>query len=94
MEPTRYIVRAREGGSTLGDFLAAIEGDPDLTLIDTIGPPEQPHTAVVAVAPEQAPCFENRFRNSPHLLIEQDRPLSLFPTAEVSLQQSERNTHA
>ena len=88
MEPIRYIVRAREGGSTLDDFLAAIAGDPDLTLIDTIGPPDQPHTAVIAVAPQQAPCFEHRFRNSPHLLIEQDRPLSLYPAAEASLQQS------
>jgi len=77
MEKTRYIVRAQQD-ATLANFLATIETDPELELVDTIGPPGMPHTAVIAVMPELAPCFEQRFRNSPHLLIERDRPLSLF----------------
>jgi len=78
MEKTRYIVRAHAEGTTLADFLATIDNDPGLELVDTIGPPGMPHTAVIAVPPELAPCFEQRFGNSPHLLIERDRPLSLF----------------
>jgi hypothetical protein len=90
MEKTRYIVRAQAEEATLADFLATIENDPELELVDTIGPPGKPHTAVVAVTPELAPCFEQRFCNSPHLLIERDRPLSLFDKTTGFLR-SERN---
>ena len=94
MEKSRYIVRARAEGSTLNDFLISIQGDPELELVDTIGPQGQPHTAVVAVTPEQALSFEQRFRNSQHLMIERDRPLSLFDKTADFLHRSERKTNA
>jgi hypothetical protein len=94
MERTRFIVRTRDECVTLDDFLAAVRDDPELELVDTIGPPGKPHTAVVAVAPEQAPSFEHRYRNSPQLMIERDRPLSLFDKTADFLHRSERKTNA
>ena len=94
MEKIRFIVRARAEGSTLNDFLTIIGDDPQLELVNTIGPQGLPHTAVVATATEHAPAFEQRFRNSPELMIERDRPLSLFDKTADFLQRSERNTNA
>ncbi|MES2321758.1 MAG: hypothetical protein V4633_05810 [Pseudomonadota bacterium] len=92
MAPTRYIVRARAEGSALDDFIASINLDPALELVDVIGPPGHPHTAVVAVAQDMAPAFEQRFHNSPHLMIERDRPLSLFPGTDAT-DRSERKAN-
>ena len=78
MPQTRYMVRAREDEGALADFLRTLQGDPDITLEDQIGPPGQPHTLVVAVAPEQVAQLEARIRASGQLTLERDRPLSLF----------------
>jgi hypothetical protein len=94
MEPLRFIVRARAEGGTLNDFLTTIRDDPQITLVNTIGPDGHPHTAVVSTATEHAPAFELRFRNSPELMIERDRPLSLFDKTADFLQRSERKTNA
>lgn len=93
MQKIRFIVRARDDSSTVADFLTMIQNDPALELVDTIGPADRPHTAVVAVDPEQAPSFEQRFRNLKHLMIEPDRPLSLFDKAANLQDRSERNTN-
>jgi hypothetical protein len=94
MEKIRFIVRARAEGSALADFLTTVEHDPQLELVDTIGPQGLPHTAVLAITPDHAPAFEERFRNSPELMIERDRPLSLFDKTADFLHRSERKTHA
>lgn len=94
MEKIRFIVRARAEDSTLNDFLTIIRDDQHLELVDTIGPQGHPHTAVIATALEHAPAFEQRFRNSPELMIERDRPLSLFDKTADFLQRSERKTNA
>lgn len=94
MDQIRFIVRTRVEGSTLADFLTNIATDPALELVDTIGPSGQPHTAVVSTCPEHAPAFEERFRNSTQIMIERDRPLSLFDETAQFLLQSERKSHA
>ena len=77
-ERARYIVRARDDKpAALAAFLAGVGADPDIDVVDTIGPQGQPHTAVVAIAPDKALAFERRFQNSNQLSIERDRPLSL-----------------
>ncbi len=93
MEKIRFIVRGSDDSSALADFLAMIKGDPEIELVDTIGPADRPHTAVVAVAPEMAPAFEQRVGNLHQLMIERDRPLSLFNKTANFLHQSERNTN-
>ena len=61
-------------------LLAAV--DPEITVVDAIGPPEHPHTVVVEITPDKARALEMRFRSagtpSHQLTIEPDRPLSLF----------------
>ena len=94
MANIRYIVRARSEGSALADFLAAAQGEPTLEVLDTIGPQGQPHTAIVALDAELASAFEQRFCNSPHLMIERDQPLSPLQADGAAPQRSERNSHA
>lgn len=94
MDTIRFIVRARATEGSVSDFLADIQGEPAVTVVDTIGPAGRPHTAVVAVGADQAPSFEQRFRHSPHIAIERDRPLSLFDKTVHFLHQSERKSNA
>lgn len=74
----RYIVRAKNQPAPLATFIESIRGDPDIALVDTIGPPGQVHTAVIEIATDKAPEFERRFSHSNELMIERDQPLSLF----------------
>jgi hypothetical protein len=74
----RYIIRARETPAALAAFLDSIVHDPDIALVDTIGPPGHVHTAVIEVKEEKALMLERRLSNSTQLIIERDRPLSLY----------------
>lgn len=74
---SRYIIRARGEPPALAAFLDTIRGDPDIALVDTIGPPGQVHTAVIDIAPDKAPLFERRFLQSDELIVERDQPLSM-----------------
>jgi hypothetical protein len=78
MQTSRYIIRAADDGTALIEFMAGIRADPKIRLVDTIGPQEQPHTAVVETDQVAADQLAQRFRNSNQLMIEPDRPLSLF----------------
>lgn len=73
----RYIVRTRGPTASLAAFIESIRGDPDIVLVDTIGPVGQVHTAVVDVTPGQTAQFERRFLHSDELIVERDQPLSL-----------------
>lgn len=73
----RYIVRARSATGPLAAFIESIREDPEVALVDTIGPPGRLHTAVIEAAPDKALQFERRFSHSDELMIERDQPLSL-----------------
>jgi len=74
----RYIVRSSDP-RYLAMFIDGIRADPEIELIDTIGPPGQPHTAVLAMSEDKARALDLQFRTmNPQLTIEPDRPLSLF----------------
>jgi len=73
---SRYIVRASAEGDALARFLAALDTEPGVRLVDTIGPSAgPPHTAVV----ETDAATAERLRHSSlhQLTIEPDQPLSL-----------------
>ncbi|MBZ2208143.1 hypothetical protein [Massilia soli] len=74
---SRYIIRARGEPPALAAFIDIIRGDPDIALVDTIGPPGQVHTAVIDIATDKAPQFERRFFHSDELIVERDQPLSM-----------------
>lgn len=80
----RFLIHAA-GGAPLADFLALAEVDPEIDVVDVIGPSDQPHTAVVEISPDKARLLELHFRNtgkpSQQLTIEPDQPLSLFDSA-------------
>ncbi len=75
-----YIIQS-DDPAQLTAFINEVNVDPDMELVDTIGPAGHPHTAVVAMRHEKAFSLEQRFRKSNHLKIEPDRPLSLFDHA-------------
>lgn len=73
----RYIIRARAAPAALAAFIQSIRGNPDIALVDTIGPPGQVHTAVIEIAADKALQFERRFIHSNELIVERDQPLSM-----------------
>ncbi|MES2152800.1 MAG: hypothetical protein V4508_23735 [Pseudomonadota bacterium] len=73
----RYLISAIANPAALLDFLRVLGGDPEIKLVDTIGPPERPHTLVIDLAREKALALEQRFRETNQLMIEPDQPLSL-----------------
>ena len=73
----RYLISARGDDTALTNFIEQAHNDPSLKLVDIIGPPGHPHTAVVEMSPQTAAGLEQRFRSTQQLTIEPDRPLSL-----------------
>ena len=77
----RFLVHAARG-APLNDFLTVAEIDPDIAVIDIIGPRDRPHTAVVELTADKAQLLDQHFRltGTPthQLTIEPDRPLSMF----------------
>jgi hypothetical protein len=77
----RFLIHAASG-APLTDFLALAAGDPEIAVVDTIGPNGQPHTAVVEISPDKARALALHFRSMSgpdhQLTIEPDRPLSMF----------------
>ncbi|NGZ85686.1 hypothetical protein [Duganella aceris] len=77
----RFLVHSR-GGAALNDFLALAATDPEIAVVDTIGPRDRPHTAIVEISLDKARVLDQHFRSTStpthHLSIEPDRPLSMF----------------
>jgi hypothetical protein len=73
----RYIVSCADGAK-LARFVADARTNPELQLLDAIGPQGAPHTAVFDMAHDTAAALEQRFAASGDMKIEPDRPLSLF----------------
>lgn len=74
----RYIIHAVGDGPALAAFIAGIDAIPALRLVEKIGPQAQPHTVVVETDAHTAQLLEASFRPANQLMIEPDRPLSLF----------------
>lgn len=71
----RYLVRS-DNPLQLQGFIASVGSDPRVTLVETIGPADRPHTAVLTMPHDVARTLQQRYANQ--LIIEPDRPLSLF----------------
>lgn len=76
----RYIISA-DDPQHLNDFLHS--ADPDIEIIDRIGPDGRPHTLIVSIPGDKAGFLAQRIRSTSQLTIEPDRPLSLFGTAHA-----------
>lgn len=73
----RYLVTCADSGR-LSRFVADARSNPELQLLDTVGPTGAPHTAVYEMAHDMAAQLQKHFAASGELNIEPDRPLSLF----------------
>ncbi len=76
----RYLVSCPDSAK-LAHFVSESHADPELQLLDTIGPQGAPHTAVFDMAHATAAQLEQRFATSGDMKIEPDQPLSLFGPA-------------
>ncbi len=73
----RYLIIANDS-HRLQRFITEAQTDPELDLIDTIGPSGAPHTTVCEMTHNKAAALERDFQAEGALRIEPDRPLSLF----------------
>ena len=73
----RYLVSATDGVAALQSFLASLASEPDIELLDVLGPPGSPHTAVIRTSGATARALTQRFDATHQLTIEPDQPLSL-----------------
>jgi hypothetical protein len=71
----RYLVSARDPAA-LAKVIEHMRADPALKLLDTIGPPKAPHTAVVSMNDKQAARLRLHFAAVAGLTVEADQPLS------------------
>lgn len=83
VENKRYIVRAAGDSTPLQEFITGLQGNPAIRLVETIGPAPQPHTAVIETDETTAQALAQRFRDNNQLMIEPDRPLSMFGPART-----------
>lgn len=76
----RYLIRARDDAGPLAAFLDKASQDPGIAVVDLIGPAGQPpHTAVVEMSADKALAVaQDLVGGANQLIIEPDRPLSLF----------------
>ena len=82
-QTNRYIVRAAGDIVPLQSFIDSIVDDPVIRLVEKIGPAHQPHTAVIETDVSTAQMLDQRFRSTNQLMIEPDRPLSVFGQDEA-----------
>lgn len=76
--PAHYLIHASEH-TAMQDFLAHAELDPEIRILDRIGPADVPHTLVVEISSAKAHALAQQFRNAaPQLTIEPDQPLTMF----------------
>lgn len=73
----RYLVSCSDS-TKLTDFVAEAARMPDLQLLNTIGPPQAPHTAVYEMPHATAAALSQRFGPTGDMRIEPDQPLSMF----------------
>jgi hypothetical protein len=73
----RYLISGADS-NRLAHFVSEASTNPDLQLLDTLGPPGAPHTAVYDMAHDMAAQLQKNFAASGDLNIEPDQPLSLF----------------
>lgn len=75
---SRYLIRAATDGPVLAAFVGRIRANAAVRVVDTIGPHDTPHTVVIETDAATAEQLKESFRSTNQLMIEPDRPLSLF----------------
>lgn len=73
---TQYIIRANDTAQLI-EFINRAGKDPDIELVEAIGPPAAPHTVVVATTSDKALALEREFSIAKSISIERDQ--ALFP---------------
>lgn len=73
----RYLVSSASG-EKLSAFLSEVGTQPELHLLDTLGPSQAPHTAVFDMTHEKAAQLQKRFADVGELNIEPDQRLKIF----------------
>jgi hypothetical protein len=72
----RYMVAQRTQGDLLSKLAAQFHTDPEIAVLDKIGPAEQPDTLVVSMTPDRARQLKADYAGK--LIVEKDAPLTAF----------------
>jgi hypothetical protein len=75
---SRYLIRAAADGPALAAFIGTVRANSAVRVVETIGPRDMPHTLVIETDTATADGLKESFRTANQLMIEPDRPLSLF----------------
>jgi hypothetical protein len=70
-----YLVRARNV-ALLPQVITFIERDLSIAIARRLGPPDEPHTLLIAMTEPQVAALQQHFGN--HIIVERDQPLSLL----------------
>ena len=73
----RYLVSSKDSG-ILVEFIEQSSDDASLSLLDTGGPTESPHTALFDMPHETAASLSREFKHQGDLKIEPDLPAKVF----------------
>jgi hypothetical protein len=73
----RYLVTSKDSG-ILVEFIEQSSDDASLSLLDTRGPTESPHTALFDMPHETAVLLSLEFKDQGDLRIEPDLPAKVF----------------
>ncbi len=79
----RYLVSSASGDK-LSTFLSEVGSQPELHLLDKLGPSDAPHTAVFDMPHEKAAQLEQRFAGVGELKIEPDQRLTMMDKPAAS----------
>ncbi|MCG2583342.1 hypothetical protein [Massilia sp. TS11] len=72
----RYLVRSRGDNRALHELIPRL--DPTVRVIDRIGPSDDPHTLVLEMSSTSAAALGEQLKQDGRLILEPDRPLSMF----------------
>jgi hypothetical protein len=73
----RYLVTCKDS-EVLVEFIEQSSDDASLSLLDTLGPIENPHTALFDMPHETAASLSREFKHQGDLRIEPDLPAKVF----------------
>ena len=74
-ESPTFIVQS-QAPDVLAEIVALMKSDPKMRLVREIGPPGEPHTLAIAMSEDRAAMLRERFKG--RVIVERDRPLSLY----------------
>ena len=72
----RFMVAQTDDSDVLSDLAAKLGADPEVELVDYIGPANKPNTLIVEMPPDRARKLQQNYAGK--LIVEKDKPLTAY----------------